>query len=97
MLRASGDIANPQQRNDSFPGQEHVAGNSKIPSIMYYDQDGQLRAAGAEAESASIIVIAEDEGWMRAELYVRAVFLIVPLSPHALLLKVSSSGCGRSP
>ncbi|TFK82611.1 hypothetical protein K466DRAFT_603536 [Polyporus arcularius HHB13444] len=25
-------------------------GNSKIPSIMYYDQNGELKAAGAEAE-----------------------------------------------
>ncbi|KAH9945444.1 uncharacterized protein BXZ73DRAFT_38991 [Epithele typhae] len=52
-----------------FPGQEHVAGNSKIPSIMYYDSNGEMRAAGAEAEGASAIAQAEDEGWSKAELF----------------------------
>ena len=59
--------------NPRFPGQEHVAGNSKIPSIMYYDQNGELKAAGAEAENASTVAIAEDEGWVKAELYVRTM------------------------
>jgi hypothetical protein len=52
----------------SFPGQEHVAGNSKIPSVMFYDKSGNMRAAGAEAESASILSQAEDEGWTKIEL-----------------------------
>lgn len=51
-----------------FPGQEHVAGNAKIPTIMYYDPEGKLRAAGAEAEGASIEAQAEDEGWIKVEL-----------------------------
>ena len=51
-----------------FPGQEHVAGNSKVPTIMYYDNQGQMMAAGAEAESASTDAQAEDEGWVKAEL-----------------------------
>jgi hypothetical protein len=51
-----------------FPGQEHVAGNSKIPSIMYYDSAGRLMAAGAEAEAASILDAAEEEGWIKSEL-----------------------------
>ncbi len=88
--------------NHSFPGQEHVAGNSKIPSIMFYDADGIMKAAGAEAESASMVALAEDEGWFRTELCV----------PHSLLLfhplpqctysypdpqLGSSYGCGRRP
>ncbi|EDR09826.1 uncharacterized protein LACBIDRAFT_325660 [Laccaria bicolor S238N-H82] len=52
-----------------FPGQEHVAGNSKIPSIIYYDKSGKLMAAGAEAESNSILAQAEDEQWIKAELF----------------------------
>ncbi|KAI6108131.1 hypothetical protein F5141DRAFT_1120837 [Pisolithus sp. B1] len=52
-----------------FPGQEHVAGNCKIPSILYYDQNGTVMAAGAEAEGASIISQAEDEYWIKAELF----------------------------
>ena len=51
-----------------FPGQEHVVGNSKIPSVIYYDKHGSLMAAGAEAESSSVIAQAEDEGWIKAEL-----------------------------
>ena len=53
-----------------FPGQEHVAGNSKIPSIMYYDKDGVMKAAGAEADGASVLAQAEDEGWIKTELCV---------------------------
>ena len=51
-----------------FPGQEHVAGNSKIPSIIYYDKHGSIMAAGAEADSSSVIAQAEDEGWIKVEL-----------------------------
>ena len=53
-----------------FPGQEHVAGNSKIPSIMYYDRQGAMQTAGAEAEGAAIVSLAEDEDWQKVELYV---------------------------
>lgn len=53
---------------DSFPGQEHVAGNSKIPSIIYYNKYGAVQAAGAEVDNTSIIAQAEDEGWIKAEL-----------------------------
>jgi hypothetical protein len=53
---------------DRFPGQEHVAGNTKIPSIIYYDTHGKVVAAGAEADTATIISQAEDEGWSKVEL-----------------------------
>ncbi|KAI0694608.1 hypothetical protein BC835DRAFT_1274275 [Cytidiella melzeri] len=52
-----------------FPGQEHVAGNSKIPSIMYYDTHGNMKAAGAEADGAAVLAQAEDEGWIKTELF----------------------------
>jgi len=32
-----------------FPAQEVIAGASKVPSIIYYDKKGQVRAIGAEA------------------------------------------------
>lgn len=35
---------------------------------MYYDKFGKMKAAGAEAESASTAAQAEDEGWFKAEL-----------------------------
>ncbi|KIY67289.1 hypothetical protein CYLTODRAFT_461554 [Cylindrobasidium torrendii FP15055 ss-10] len=52
-----------------FPGQEHVAGNSKIPSVMYYDQAGNMMAAGAEADTTTAVSNAEDENWMKVELF----------------------------
>ena len=52
-----------------FPGQEHVAGNSKIPSVIYYDKEGKMMAAGAEADTTAVVSEAEDEGWIKTELY----------------------------
>jgi hypothetical protein len=63
-----------------YPGQEHVAGNSKIPSIMYYDKHSKVMAAGAEADNASIISQAEDEDWIKTELYV--CIPVYPLPCH---------------
>ena len=54
----------------SFPGQEHVAGSYKIPTILYYNKDGNVEVAGAEAEGNAIMDLAEDNGWIKAELYV---------------------------
>ncbi|RDB20646.1 Heat shock protein 12A [Hypsizygus marmoreus] len=50
-----------------FPAQEKVGGDSKIPTIIYYDQDGKVRAVGAEATQESIKETIEDEGWTKAE------------------------------
>lgn len=50
-----------------FPAQEQVGGDAKIPSIIYYDDTGAVRAVGAEALQEGIIEIAEDEGWTKAE------------------------------
>ena len=37
---------------------------------MYYDRAGVMKAAGAEAENASTLALAEDEEWFKVELYV---------------------------
>ncbi|KAG2128061.1 hypothetical protein BD769DRAFT_1356651 [Suillus cothurnatus] len=66
-----------------FPGQEHVAGNSKIPSVMYYDRHGRVMAAGAEADNASIISQAEDEEWIKTELFK------LRLRPKSMKLKMN--------
>jgi N-formylglutamate amidohydrolase len=50
-----------------FPAQEHVGGNSKIPSVIYYDKTGAVRAVGAEAFQQNVIEEAEDEGWDKVE------------------------------
>ncbi|KAG2116943.1 hypothetical protein DEU56DRAFT_931625 [Suillus clintonianus] len=61
-----------------YPAQEHVGGDSKIPSILYYDLQGDVRAVGAEALQENIIEQAENEGWVRLEwwkLHLRAKHL----------------------
>jgi hypothetical protein len=45
-----------------YSGQEHVAGSYKIPTLMFYDRDGDMNVAGAEADNNAIIDLAEDEG-----------------------------------
>lgn len=50
---------------------------------MYYDQDGNMKAGGAEAEGNAMVDLAEDYGWTKAELC--ALLLILssryPISP----------------
>ncbi|KZT00295.1 uncharacterized protein LAESUDRAFT_764717 [Laetiporus sulphureus 93-53] len=50
-----------------FPGQENAAGDCKIPSILYYSQDGTVRAAGAEAALPGMDLQAEDENLIYVE------------------------------
>lgn len=50
-----------------FPAQEKVGGASKIPTVIYYDQEGKVRAVGAEATRESLRDIIEDEHWVKAE------------------------------
>lgn len=50
-----------------FPAQETVGGDSKIPSILFYNRDGQVCAVGAEALQESVIEKAEDEEWTKLE------------------------------
>jgi hypothetical protein len=48
-----------------FLGQEVTGANAKIPSVLYYDKDGNVRAAGAETECNSMVIIAEEEKWVK--------------------------------
>ncbi|OAX34644.1 hypothetical protein K503DRAFT_803418 [Rhizopogon vinicolor AM-OR11-026] len=50
-----------------YPAQEQVGGDSKIPSIIYYDLQGVVRAVGAEALQERIIERAKDDGWVKLE------------------------------
>jgi len=50
-----------------FPAHEHIGGASKIPTIIYYDLAGKVRAVGGEATREGIYEIAEDENWVKAE------------------------------
>ena len=60
-------IINPPYR---FPGQECTAGDSKIPSIMYYHQDGSVHSSGAEAALPGIALEAEDNELIFVEWFV---------------------------
>lgn len=35
---------------------------------MYYDANSEMKAAGAEAENATLVAEAEDENWTKVEL-----------------------------
>lgn len=50
-----------------FPAQALVRGDAKVPSILYYDRDGDVRAAGAEVLSEGVIESALTSGWTKAE------------------------------
>lgn len=50
-----------------FPAQEHSSGSSKIPTVVYYDKQGTVRAIGAEAASEGIFEQAEDGDWYKVE------------------------------
>ncbi|KAF8629982.1 hypothetical protein AX15_003171 [Amanita polypyramis BW_CC] len=50
-----------------FPSQQKVGGDSKIPTILFYDQEGTLRAVGAEATQDSFLEEAEDQEYVKVE------------------------------
>ncbi|KAJ3806836.1 hypothetical protein F5876DRAFT_68612 [Lentinula aff. lateritia] len=49
----------------SFPAQAKVGGSAKIPSILYYDKEGNVRAVGSEAMEPAFIEQAEEEGFIK--------------------------------
>ncbi|KAF7362767.1 hypothetical protein MVEN_00626400 [Mycena venus] len=49
-----------------FPGQQDVGGDSKVPTSIYYDRDGIIRAEGADTTLAASMEKADDEGWQHA-------------------------------
>ncbi|KAI9459980.1 hypothetical protein HD554DRAFT_1602525 [Boletus coccyginus] len=50
-----------------FPAQGQGSGDAKVPSLLYYDESGNVRAAGAEVLTESVIESALTEGWAKAE------------------------------
>ena len=48
-----------------FPGQ--ASGDFKIPSAIWYTQDGEVRCAGAEARDSMMRLEAEDDDLVLAE------------------------------
>ena len=50
-----------------FPAQALVHGDAKVPSLLYYDKTGNVRAAGAEVLTESVLEAALTEEWTKAE------------------------------
>ena len=50
-----------------FPAHELARGDAKVPSLLYYDQDGNFKAAGAEVLAEHITQTADTESWTKAE------------------------------
>ena len=44
-----------------------ITGTSKIPTVIYYDMSGKVRAVVAEAMDEGIYETAEDENWVKTE------------------------------
>ncbi|KDR71227.1 hypothetical protein GALMADRAFT_1345706, partial [Galerina marginata CBS 339.88] len=60
-----------------FPGHPDCGGSSKIPTIIYYDRSGKVRAVGAEAVEGQVYELAENENWIKVEwfkLHLRSKF-----------------------
>ncbi|KAF7290140.1 hypothetical protein MIND_01327200 [Mycena indigotica] len=49
-----------------FPPQGRAAGDSKVPSVVWYDRDGQPRALGAQTLDENVRRLAQQEGWEKA-------------------------------
>ncbi|KAF9478436.1 hypothetical protein BDN70DRAFT_933388 [Pholiota conissans] len=50
-----------------FPAHEQINGASKIPTVIYYDRSGNVKAVGAEAMAEGMHEQAVDEQWVKAE------------------------------
>ncbi|RXW16090.1 hypothetical protein EST38_g9766 [Candolleomyces aberdarensis] len=50
----------------SYPSQEHVSADCKIPTVIYYDEDGKPCAIGAETLKEGIEMDAEEMNWSKA-------------------------------
>jgi len=48
----------------------NISGASKIPTIVYYDREGNVKAVGAEATTDGIYESALEGDWCKAEWYV---------------------------
>ncbi|KAL5485834.1 hypothetical protein ACEPAI_6876 [Sanghuangporus weigelae] len=48
---------------------DQTSGDSKIPSIMYYDKGMEMKAAGATAATEDTDVEAECEGWLKVQYF----------------------------
>ncbi|KAF8549070.1 hypothetical protein OG21DRAFT_1515573 [Imleria badia] len=67
-----------------FPGQAAVGGDAKVPSLLYYDRTGNIKAAGAEVLTEGVLEAALTEEWTRVEwwkLHLRPKYLASSINP----------------
>ncbi|KAG8918710.1 hypothetical protein FRC02_002157, partial [Tulasnella sp. 418] len=50
-----------------YAGQEFQASSTKVPTVIYYDTSGEVRAAGGEIYDPEVSIQAREEGWERVE------------------------------
>jgi hypothetical protein len=50
-----------------FPAHETISGASKIPTIIYYDLEGNVMAVGAEAAKEGVHEASLEGNWYKAE------------------------------
>ena len=74
-----------------FPSHEQIGGASKIPTVIYYDQAGNIRAAGAETTCEGILERAEDEGWVKSEWCARLQSWGIDAQADRLLQRLGSN------
>jgi hypothetical protein len=75
-----------------FPAQTQTGGDAKIPSVLYYDKTGNIRAAGAEVLTESVLEDALNNEWTKAEwLVIKGVKAFVGLLlTHEIQVEASS-------
>lgn len=76
-----------------FPAQQKVGGDSKIPSIIYYDREGNVRAVGAEATQEAFLEQAEEEELIRVEWYVHPSYAPSWLESNISIFSPAGSNC----
>ena len=75
-----------------FPANEQISGASKIPTVIFYDPQGNVRAVGAEAMREGILEDARDGDWVKAEWYVPTLYFA-----SSLFTCKSGSNCTSAP
>ncbi|KXN81407.1 Heat shock 70 kDa protein 12A [Leucoagaricus sp. SymC.cos] len=50
-----------------FPGRALAGGDAKVPTVIYYTENGTVGAIGAETEREGFDALVEDSSWVKAE------------------------------
>ncbi|KAF5354127.1 hypothetical protein D9756_006962 [Leucocoprinus leucothites] len=50
-----------------FPGRAGAGGDAKVPTVIYYAEDGTICAIGAQTEREGLDALAQESSWIKAE------------------------------